>query len=94
MKSLRILSIIGIIWFSFCFIIIVALLSEDAEASAGWGIFALLYSIPLSIVGLVKTSSGGSRDSNIDKLFKLSEMKKEGLISEEEFNFKKRELLK
>ena len=66
MKTLKVMSIIGIIWFSLCFICIVSLsASGDYYDAAGWGIWAVLYGIPLSIVGVVQAKR--QQNKNVEK---------------------------
>lgn len=54
MKSLKVLSVIGLIWFGLCFVCILAFINNDVSAAAGWGLYAVLYGIALSIVALVQ----------------------------------------
>jgi len=57
MKALKVMSIIGIVWTALCFMFIVMFANQyDWEASTGWGIYLALYSLPLSIVGLVQAN--------------------------------------
>lgn len=91
------MSIIGVVWSSICVVLVFAL-SSDHEASAGWGMFSMLYAIPLSIVLLVKGKAGGdiqtpSSDDNLQKIKELHELYKLGALTEEEFSKKKSELL-
>ena len=53
MKTLKVMSIIGIIWFTLSFLFLFAFFESDLEASAGWGMLGLLYAIPFSITTLV-----------------------------------------
>ena len=54
-KSIKVLSIIGIVWASMCFIFVLMFNNPvDYEAGIGWGMFASTYLIALSIVALVK----------------------------------------
>ena len=50
------MSIIGICWFSLMFICMAAYADSDPDAAIGAGMFAVLYALPLSIVGLVKSN--------------------------------------
>lgn len=50
------MSIIGICWFSLMFITMAAWQDSDPDAAIGAGYLAILYALPLSIVGLVKSS--------------------------------------
>ncbi len=56
MKTLKVMSIIAIIWSSISFFAITYLLDFDNEAAAGWGILLFLYSLPFSIVVLTHTN--------------------------------------
>ena len=54
MKTLHVMSIIGLILFSFSFLMVLAFIVNDPEAALGWAIIALFYAIPFSIVGMIK----------------------------------------
>ncbi len=56
MKTLKVMSIIGIVLSSISFLAILILLDYDSEAAAGWGIILFLYALPLSIVALVTSN--------------------------------------
>jgi hypothetical protein len=88
---MRIMSIIGIVWFSLSLICVLAFYNSDLGASAGWGMLGLLYAIPYSIVGLVKTKPS-SRISS-EELIHLHELKEKQILSESEFNAKKSQFL-
>ena len=87
------MSIIGIFWFSLSLICIFAFLESDIEASAGWGLLGMLYAIPLAIVGLVKSNKPDKELNVTAELLKLSELKEKGILSEDEFQAKKKDLL-
>ena len=87
------MSIIGIVWFSLSLICILAFLESDIEASAGWGMLGMLYAIPLAIVGLVKSNKPDKELNVTAELLKLSELKEKGILSEDEFQAKKKDLL-
>lgn len=72
---MKIMSIIGIVWFSLSLICILAFLESDIEASAGWGMLGMLYAIPLAIVGLVKSNKPKKELNVTAELDKLSELK-------------------
>lgn len=57
MTSLKVLSIIGIIFAVICFLCAAGLINSDAVAAAGWGIYGEVYLLALSIVALVKSGS-------------------------------------
>ena len=54
MKSLRVLSIIGIVLASFSFIFTSVYAVSDPDAAIGWGIISMIYLLALSIVGTIK----------------------------------------
>lgn len=87
------MSIIGIVWFSLSLICILAFLESDIEASAGWGMLGMLYAIPLAVVGLVKSNKPKKELNVTAELVKLSELKEKGILSEDEFQAKKKDLL-
>jgi len=88
------MSIIGIVWFSLSLICIASFIESDLEASAGWGMLGMLYAIPLAIVGLVKSNKPKIESSVTQELLKLNELKEKGVVSEDEFQAKKKDLLK
>lgn len=92
---MKVMSIIGIVWFAFCLILIIALAgSNNPEAAAGWGILGLLYGVPFSIVALVKSLGNKKPIINVhDQLLKLNELKEKNIITDEDFNKKKDVLL-
>ena len=52
---MKTLSIIGIVWAVLCFICLVGFNTPaDYEAAIGWGMFAAIYLLAISIVYLVK----------------------------------------
>ena len=88
------MSIIGIVLFSLSLICILAFFESDLEASAGWGMLGMLYAIPLAIAGLVKSNKPKKELNVTAELVKLSELKEKGILSEDEFQAKKKDLLK
>ena len=57
MNTVKIMSIIGIVFFTFCFLFIVLLINiNDYFSAAGWGVWSVFYGIPLSIVCLVQAN--------------------------------------
>ena len=87
------MSIIGIVWFSLSLICILPFSESDIEASAGWGMLGMLYAIPLAIAGLVKSNKPKNELNVTAELVKLSELKEKGILSEDEFQAKKKDLL-
>jgi ABC-type dipeptide/oligopeptide/nickel transport system permease component len=55
-NTIKVMSIIGIVWFSIWLMGAFAWIVDDLEASSGSGILGLLYAIPLAIVALVKSN--------------------------------------
>jgi hypothetical protein len=56
MKTLKIMSIIALVWFGLALICLVAFNnSYDYESAIGWGILAVLYGIPYAIVALTQS---------------------------------------
>jgi hypothetical protein len=91
---MKVLSIIGIVWFSISILFIISFIETDPNAAAGWGILGLLYAIAFAIVGLVKSLAKVKPSINIhDQLLKLNELKEKNIISEEDFAKKKEEFL-
>ena len=62
MKTLKVMSIIGIMWFMLCFSNIVVLMHIDLKASVGWGVLAVLYGVIFSIVALIKSIKVNKKD--------------------------------
>jgi hypothetical protein len=90
---MKVMSIIGIVWFSLSLLFIVSLIESDPNAAAGWGILGLLYAIAFAIVALVKSLSKAKPIVNVhDQLLRLNELKEKNIISEEDF-IKKKEVL-
>ena len=63
--KMKVMSIIGIIWFSLSLICIAGFMNSDMEAAVGWGILGMLYAIPYSIVGLVKSNNASKKETNV-----------------------------
>jgi len=92
---MRTMSIIGIIWFSICFVLMMLMGgSEKWVASAGWGMFGILYAIPYAIAVLTQSSKIKNLSrTHAEELIKLHELKEKGVITEEEFEDKKSQYL-
>lgn len=90
------MSIFGVVWSIICVLFVFALSADDG-ASAGWGMFSMLYAIPFSIVLIVKGIPGALNQSlstdNLSKIKELHELYKSGALTEEEFSKKKSELI-
>ena len=92
---MKVMSIIGIVWFSLSLIFVMVLIETNITAAAGWGILGLIYAIPFSIVGLVKSNIPTKSESSVtQELLNLFELKEKGILSEEEFQAMKIDLLK
>ncbi len=92
---MKVMSIIGIVWFSLSFICMIAFINSNIEAAAGWGVLGILYAIPYSIVGLVISINASKKETTVtQELMKLMELKEKGVLSEDEFQAKKLDLLK
>lgn len=72
--------------------------SNDYVAAAGFGIITLLYALPFSIVGLVVSSKETKvkppAKDTVDDFLSLLTLKEKGVLTEEEFNIRKQNLLK
>jgi len=91
---MRVMSIIGIIWFSITLLGMMDQADVDWEAAAGLGFLGLLYAIPYSIVGLIDANKNkNKRDNYVDELIKLNDLREKGIITEKEYTVKKDSLL-
>lgn len=88
------MSIIGIVWFTISLFFILVFMENDLEAAVGWGLLGMLYAIPFAIVGLVKSHKTTKEGNVTQELLKLSELKDKGVLSDDEFQAKKVDLLK
>lgn len=90
------MSIFGVVWSIICVLLVFALSADDG-ASAGWGMFSMMYAIPFAIVLIVKgipsIQSQSTSTDNLDKIKALHELYKSGALTEEEFSKKKSELI-
>ncbi len=105
MRTVKVMSIIAIVVFSFSFLCLVGFSNniEDYEAAIGWGIIALIYGIPYAIASLVSSIRCGKKESSQDnktnfvsvteELMRLSTLKENKVISEEEYEVMKAKLL-
>jgi Short C-terminal domain len=101
---MKTMSIIGIVLFAFAFIIIVAFQQDAYESHtavdtlAGWGYISVFYGIALAIVGLVKSKSMATaivkEQNTTEKLIELNNLRQKGILSEDEFQAMKIDLLK
>lgn len=89
-----VMSIIGVVWFSIALIFVMVFIDTDAEAAIGWGLLAILYAVPYSIVGIVTTKKKKESGQNsMDELMSLSSLKEQGILTDDEFQKKKQEIL-
>jgi peptidoglycan/LPS O-acetylase OafA/YrhL len=90
------MSIFGVVWSIICVLLVFAL-SADNEASAGWGMFSMLYAIPFAIVliakGIPTIQNQSTSTDNLDKIKVLHELYKSGALTEEEYAKKKSEFI-
>ncbi|WP_110642212.1 hypothetical protein [Salinicola sp. CPA57] len=56
MKTVKVMSIIGMVFFPLCLLIVLACLESDLEAAAGWGMFATFYGIGFAITAFVQAN--------------------------------------
>lgn len=92
-KSPKSFSIVAVVWSALSVVCVFAL-SDDLQASAGWGILCLILAIPYAIYSIVKApQSGVVSNENLSQIDKLHELLQKGAITPEEFAKKKNELL-
>ena len=63
------------------------------DEAVGWGMLGMLYAIPYSIVGLI-IKKNKTEKSATQQLIELTELKEKGILSDDEFQAKKIDLLK
>jgi hypothetical protein len=97
-STMKILSIIGIVWFSFLFVAILFSWDDpytDYDTLVSWGLYGILYAIPFSIITLIislKKSKLSNKNLTV-ALQNLGELKSKGIITEEEFQQQKNYIL-
>jgi Na+/proline symporter len=109
MKTIRVMAIIGIVWFSLSFFgLSITQQSAYADSSrdnidslAGWGFLAALYALAFAIVVVAKVkkpvqilSTPTANRSTTAKLIELNELRQKGVLSEDEFHAMKLDVLK
>ncbi|WP_110654465.1 hypothetical protein [Salinicola halimionae] len=57
MKTVKVMSLIGIVFFSLCLLFLLVCMESDVEAAAGWGMFATLYGIGFAITAFVQANN-------------------------------------
>jgi hypothetical protein len=91
---MKVMSIIGVCWFSFSLVCIFAFSDSDQNAAIGWGVLGMLYAIPYSITGIIKSvKPKKSQDELTRELLNLNELKEKGIITDNEFEVKKTVIL-
>jgi hypothetical protein len=92
---MKVMSIIGIVWFSLSLICVIGFSNSMNDEAVGWGMLGMLYAIPYSIVGLIQSNKKNQTEkSATQQLIELAELKEKGILSEDEFQAKKIDLLK
>ena len=92
---MKVMSIIGIVWFSLSLICVIGFSNNMNNEAVGWGMLGMLYAIPYSIVGLIQSNKKNKAEkSTTQQLIELAELKEKGILSEDEFQAKKNDLLK
>ena len=98
MKTIKVMSIIGIIILGVSlFFLFASIGMESYEGAAGFGIIAILFALPYTIACLVISSKVTSKKTEIDiydNLLKVHSLKEKGILSEEEFEMQKQNILK
>ncbi len=91
---MKVMSIIGIVWFSISLLFVIAFANNDKTASLGWGMMGLMYALPYSIVGLVAENKKKTNTVDLsNELMKLAELRDKQILSVNEFEAQKVKLL-
>lgn len=101
MKTVKVMSIIALVVFSFSFLCLVGFSNDvDYEAAIGWGIIAVIYGIAYAIAALVSSSKYNKKETNTvsvtsvtEELVQLGTLKEKQAISDEEYQVMKARLL-
>lgn len=98
------MSIIGIVLFALAFIIMVVFQQDAYESHAavdtvaGWAYISVFYGIAFAIVVLVKSKSTliltNKEPITTEKLIEINNLRQKGILSEDEFQAMKIDLLK
>lgn len=96
MKTLKVMSIIGIVLFGILFFAIMSASdNNEHDAILGAGVFAIIYGISFSIVTLVNTYNKKKTYMSVTHaLLTLNELKEKGILTESEYQAKKIDLLR
>lgn len=89
-----VMSIIGVIFFSLVLIFMIGVSDTDLEAAIGLGLLGMVYGIAYSIVGIATTrKKKRSNPDSTQELIRLNELKEKGILTDDEFQRKKQEIL-
>ena len=93
---MKVMAIIGIVFFSICMLGVIASAEEEVyDEALVWGFLGLLYALPFAIVVLVQVNKKDNPKIEVtQELLKLNELKDKGILSEEEFQSMKMNLLR
>ena len=83
MKYLKVLSIVGIIWFSVCLLLVIAYIDKNDGIAAVWGFCSVIFAIPYSVSVFFVL-----REYNTDvgeKLRQLMLSNEKGILNRDEF---------
>jgi hypothetical protein len=93
---MKVMAIIGIVFFSICMLGVIASAEEEVyDEALAWGFLGLLYALPFAIVVLVQVNKKDNPKIEVtQELLKLNDLKDKGILSEEEFQSMKMNLLR
>lgn len=106
MKTVKVMSIIGIVIFSFSLLCLLGFSNniEDYEAAIGWGMIAVIYGIAYAIASLVSSMKHSKQTNNTnnkvelssitEELERLGHLKENNVLSQEEYEVMKAKILK
>lgn len=107
MKTVRRMAVFGIIWFLLSFLCIAIMqqsayygTKSDIDALAIWGYLGVLYALGFAIVVVIKvkipvpSSFIISPLARADRLLELGELRQKGILSEDEFQVMKMDILR
>jgi len=91
---MKAMSIIGIILFTLLLFAVSDTMDTDIETAVGLGCTAILYGLALSIVALINSNKQKkNRPTITQELLSLNQLKEKGILTEEEFQIKKMQIL-
>ncbi|MDQ7095072.1 type II CAAX endopeptidase family protein [Desulfosporosinus sp. PR] len=94
MKTLKVMSIIGIIYFLFCLLANIGLSKSDPVAAAGWGLLSIFYAIPFSIVVLIQALKKPHKAPSEPDIILANDLKEQGESPKSELGSPNRQILK